>query len=114
MLTGDHASTARAIALEVGIVPRSINTLSKEVIDSMVVTAAAYVHTPFPLRSTLTAYVYSFDKMTDEQIDAMPMLPLVIARCAPHTKVRMVDALHRRKAFCAMSELSLILSLERR
>jgi Na+-exporting ATPase len=44
-----------------------------------------------------------FDKLSDAEVDALPLLPLVIARCAPHTKVRMVDALHRRKAFCAMS-----------
>jgi hypothetical protein len=31
-------------------------------------------------------------------------LPLVVARCAPNTKVRMVDALHRRNAFVAMSK----------
>jgi len=28
---------------------------------------------------------------------------LVIARCAPNTKVRMIEALHRRNAFCAMT-----------
>ncbi len=27
-----------------------------------------------------------FDKLTDEEIDALPELPLVIARCAPETK----------------------------
>ncbi|KAM0791876.1 hypothetical protein ACM66B_004131 [Microbotryomycetes sp. NB124-2] len=85
MLTGDHAATARAIALQVGILPRNINALSKESTDAMVMTAA------------------QFDKLSDEQVDALPILPLVIARCAPHTKVRMVDALHRRNAFCAMT-----------
>lgn len=44
-----------------------------------------------------------FDKLSDEQVDKLPLLPLVIARCAPHTKVRMVEALHRRKAFVAMT-----------
>lgn len=85
MLTGDHAATARAIALQVGILPRNINTLSADAVNSMVMTAA------------------QFDKLSDDQVDALPLLPLVIARCAPHTKVRMVDALHRRKAFCAMT-----------
>ncbi|BGP42642.1 P-type ATPase [Rhodotorula kratochvilovae] len=85
MLTGDHAATARAIALQVGILPRNVNTLSKAATDSMVMTAA------------------QFDRLTDDQVDELPMLPLVIARCAPHTKVRMVDALHRRKAFVAMT-----------
>lgn len=45
----------------------------------------------------------AFDKLSDAEIDAMPVLPLVIARCAPSTKVRMVDALHRRKKFVAMT-----------
>lgn len=44
-----------------------------------------------------------FDKLSDDEIDALPVLPLVIARCAPNTKVRMIDALHRRKAFAAMT-----------
>ena len=43
-----------------------------------------------------------FDDLSDDQIDQLPMLPLVVARCAPSTKVRMIDALHRRGRFCAM------------
>jgi len=65
--------------------PRNIHQFPKNVVDSMVMTAA------------------QFDKLSDEQVDELPVLPLVIARCAPQTKVRMVDALHRRKAFCAMT-----------
>lgn len=38
----------------------------------------------------------AFDSLTDKQIDAIPQLPVVVARCAPETKVRMVEALHRR------------------
>ena len=41
--------------------------------------------------------------MTDAQIDALPQLPLVIARCSPHTKTRMIEALRRRKKFMAMT-----------
>ena len=85
MLTGDHPATARAIALEVGILPRRIGLLSKPEVDALVMTAA------------------QFDKLSDEDIDALPFLPLVVARCAPRTKVRMVEALHRRKKFCAMT-----------
>lgn len=84
MLTGDHPGTARAIAAEVGIIPPSMNDVSKDVADSMVMTAS------------------KFDKFTDEEIDALPVLPLVVARCAPNTKVRMIEALHRRKKFAAM------------
>jgi Na+-exporting ATPase len=85
MLTGDHPGTARAIAIEVGIVPSNMNVLPKETADAMVMTAS------------------QFDKLTDDEIDALPLLPLVIARCAPNTKVRMIDALHRRKAFTGMT-----------
>ena len=85
MLTGDHPGTALAIAKQIGIVPDRLNNLSQEVNDAMVTTAAL------------------FDKLTDKQIDDMPVLPLVIARCAPNTKVRMIDALHRRNMFAAMT-----------
>lgn len=41
--------------------------------------------------------------MTDSEIDAMPELPLVVARCAPSTKTRMIAALRRRHLFMAMT-----------
>ncbi|KAJ1029565.1 hypothetical protein NDA13_002811 [Ustilago tritici] len=85
MLTGDHPGTAKAIALDVGIVPRNTTNYSKTELDSMVMTAA------------------QFDKLSEAEIDALPQLPLVIARCAPQTKVRMIEALHRRSKFCAMT-----------
>ncbi|PPJ60270.1 hypothetical protein CBER1_01249 [Cercospora berteroae] len=85
MLTGDHPGTARAIAAQVGILPSKMNELSKDIADAMVMTAS------------------QFDALSDDQIDALPVLPLVIARCAPNTKVRMIEALHRRKKFCAMT-----------
>ncbi len=83
MLTGDHPGTARAIADQVGIVP-NMDRVSKPVADAMVMTAK------------------QFDSLSDTQVDQLPVLPLVIARCAPNTKVRMIEALHRRKAFAAM------------
>ncbi|KAJ4135168.1 P-type ATPase [Fusarium equiseti] len=85
MLTGDHPETARAIALEVGILPTRMNEIPKDVAKVMVMTAS------------------EFDKLSDDEIDALPLLPLVVARCAPQTKVRMIEALHRRKAFVAMT-----------
>ncbi|KAK9423739.1 putative Sodium transport ATPase 5 [Seiridium unicorne] len=85
MLTGDHPGTALAIAKQIGIVPDRLEQVSREMEEAMVTTAA------------------KFDKLSDEQIDALPVLPLVIARCAPQTKVRMIQALHRRKAFAAMT-----------
>lgn len=80
MLTGDHPLTAAAIAREVGILPRR-----GEVMEHMVLSAK------------------QFDAMNDIEIDKLPELPLVIARCAPTTKVKMINALHRRGRFCAMT-----------
>ncbi|KAH0003619.1 Na(+)/Li(+)-exporting P-type ATPase, partial [Aureobasidium melanogenum] len=85
MLTGDHKGTAQAIAADVGILPTHMKDLSKEVLDAIVMEASV------------------FDKLSDDEIDALPVLPLVVARCAPNTKVRMIEALHRRKAFAAMT-----------
>ncbi|KAI5922979.1 hypothetical protein F4810DRAFT_720625 [Camillea tinctor] len=85
MLTGDHPETAKAIALEVGILPSKMHLISKDIAEAMVMTAS------------------KFDSLTDDEVDKLPVLPLVIARCAPTTKVRMIEALHRRKKFCAMT-----------
>ena len=84
MLTGDHPETAKAIAIEVGILPSRMERVARDVAGAMVMTAM------------------QFDKLSDDEVDALPVLPLVIARCAPSTKVRMIEALHRRKKFCAM------------
>lgn len=43
-----------------------------------------------------------FDALDAASIDELPALPLVIARCAPSTKQKMIHALHRRKKFVAM------------
>lgn len=85
MLTGDHPATATAIAKEVGIIPRNLSILPAAIADSIVFKAT------------------DFDKLTDDEIDALDELPLVIARCAPDTKTRMIEALRRRKAFMAMT-----------
>lgn len=84
MLTGDHPETAKAIAIEVGILPSKMHLVSKDIAASMVMTAS------------------QFDALSDDEVDELPVLPLVIARCAPSTKVRMIEALHRRGRFCAM------------
>ncbi|KAK1759172.1 calcium-transporting ATPase 3 [Echria macrotheca] len=85
MLTGDHPETARAIAREVGIIPHNLGVLSAEVADSIVMKAT------------------DFDKLSEAEIDALKELPLVIARCAPETKTRMIEALRRRGLFMAMT-----------
>jgi Na+-exporting ATPase len=78
MLTGDHVKTATAIATEIGILNSACST-------GQIMVAS------------------EFDALSDVQIDAMQNLPLVLARCSPTTKVRMVEAMHRRKAFCVMT-----------
>ncbi|KAL1976148.1 hypothetical protein VTN31DRAFT_2430 [Thermomyces dupontii] len=85
MVTGDHPGTAKAIAQQVGIMPTDMSMVSADVAEAMVMTAS------------------QFDRLSDEEIDALPILPLVVARCTPQTKVRMIDALHRRGRFAAMT-----------
>ena len=78
MLTGDHKATATSIAKAVGILK---NTHGK----SAVMTGQ------------------EFDALSEEQIDQLEELPVVVARCSPQTKVRMVEALHRRGQTTAMT-----------
>lgn len=87
MLTGDHPHTARAIASEVSILPpeAKISQMPADIVRTMVMTA------------------HQFDSLSDAEIDALPELPLVVARCSPTTKVRMIAALHRRKRYVAMT-----------
>ncbi|KAG5934824.1 hypothetical protein E4U53_000594 [Claviceps sorghi] len=80
MVTGDHIKTATSIAYEVSILPGHAQ--------------------PSPATVMSAA---DFGNMTDDQIDALETLPLVIARCSPLTKVRLIKALHRRKAVCIMT-----------
>ena len=61
MLTGDHPGTAKAIAQEVGILPRNLYHYSEDVVKAMTMTAN------------------EFDALSDEEIDKLPVLPLVIA-----------------------------------
>jgi magnesium-transporting ATPase (P-type) len=44
-----------------------------------------------------------FDALSEDEIDQLNPLPCVVARCAPETKVRMVEALHRRDRLCVMT-----------
>lgn len=81
MLTGDHIRTARAIAQSVGI----LGDLSVAAGNTAVMSA------------------HDFDTLRNDQLDSIEHLPLVVARCSPSTKVRMVEAMQRRGAFCVMT-----------
>ena len=85
MLTGDHPATAKAIAKEIGIIPRNMGVL------------------PADVSAAVCQKATDFDALTDAEIDALPELPLVIARCAPNTKTRMIEALRRRGLYMAMT-----------
>ncbi|KAL0139843.1 hypothetical protein V8B55DRAFT_1501822 [Mucor lusitanicus] len=82
MLTGDHEITATAIAKEINILNKN---LSDADLKRLVMTGTA------------------FDAMTDETIDALADLPLVVARCSPETKVKMIQASARRNNIAAMT-----------
>lgn len=82
MLTGDHPATAEAIARAVAILDPA---LPRGQVGKAVMIAR------------------DFDALSQEEVDAMERLPLVVARCSPSTKVKMVEALHRRKQFCVMT-----------
>lgn len=88
MLTGDHKATALSIAKEVGILE------SKKAREGS--------HAIVPV-STSVMTATEFDALSEEEVDALDELPLVIARCTPSTKVRMIEALHRRNKFAAMT-----------
>ncbi|KAG0377683.1 Na+ ATPase [Mortierella sp. AD032] len=81
MLTGDHPSTAAAIAKEVAIIPE--DCVVKD--NPLIMTAG------------------QFDAMSDEDVDRLAELPRVVARCSPNTKVKMIAALHRRNLFATMT-----------
>merc|ERR1739847_201452 len=80
MVTGDHIKTATSIAYEIGLIKTGM------ALPPNAVMAAA-----------------DFGALSDDQIDQIEHLPVVLARCSPLTKVRMIQALHRRKAFCIMT-----------
>ncbi|KAJ2783393.1 hypothetical protein GGI15_002605 [Coemansia interrupta] len=94
MLTGDHPETAAAIARQVGI-------LQSE--DSLADAKEANTdHQAISLGPTVMA-AREFDRLSDDEIDALPELPNVIARCSPDTKVKMIQAMHRRNGIVAMT-----------
>ncbi|KAJ2378424.1 hypothetical protein IW150_000821 [Coemansia sp. RSA 2607] len=94
MLTGDHPETAAAIARQVGILQSedSLSDTKEANTDHQVISLGPTVMT-----------AREFDRLTDDEIDALPELPNVIARCSPDTKVKMIQAMHRRSGIVAMT-----------
>ncbi|KAL0137350.1 hypothetical protein V8B55DRAFT_1527653 [Mucor lusitanicus] len=82
-LTGDHVITAIAIAKELNILNEK--TMSPQVMQQLVMTGP------------------QFDALTEDEIDALPHLPFVVARCSPETKVKMILASKRRNNISAMT-----------
>ncbi|KAI8641113.1 hypothetical protein BD408DRAFT_389408 [Parasitella parasitica] len=83
MLTGDHVITATAIAKELNILNEK--TMTPKILEQLVMTGP------------------QFDALTEEEIDALPDLPFVVARCSPETKVKMILASKRRNNISTMT-----------
>jgi potassium/sodium efflux P-type ATPase len=82
MLTGDHQATAQAIARELQILPPDVDD---------------------PVAQGLLITGPELDAMSDQDLDSREELPLVVARASPESKVKIVEALHRRGRVVAMT-----------
>jgi Na+-exporting ATPase len=101
MLTGDHIATATAIAREVSIIPATYGLEDDpELYKRLKSSAQPHIGDN---KNNLVMTAQRFDKMSEEEIDALEDLPFVIARCSPDTKVKMIEALHRRKKIAGMT-----------
>ncbi|RNF13775.1 sodium transport atpase [Trypanosoma conorhini] len=80
MLTGDHVTTAGCIAV-------MLNIIGKSDLDNRV----KLMNGP------------DFDRTETETIDEWGDLPLVVGRCSPESKVKMIECLHKRKRVVAMT-----------
>ena len=75
MITGDHPATARAIALEVGLLPPEGRVVAGRELEGF----------------------------EDEALERLFAGPVAFARVSPEHKIRIVDALQRRGEFVAMT-----------
>ncbi|KAJ1983018.1 hypothetical protein H4R34_001528 [Dimargaris verticillata] len=101
MLTGDHPATAAAIAREIGLLPYDLPL--KYATRPLTINSPSPDNISIAPNQQLVMTAQQFDNMTDQEIDDLPELPHVIARCSPDTKVKMIEALHRRRGIVAMT-----------
>ncbi|KAI8800512.1 Na P-type ATPase [Cladochytrium replicatum] len=99
MATGDHPKTAEAIAREIGILP----PIAEEDDGNDKGKDAETTGLTADNRAKRVMTAAEFDNMTEEEIDKLDELPAVLARCSPQTKVQLINALHRRGKFVAMT-----------
>lgn len=80
MLTGDHTSTAGTIANILNIIQTGELSHPQKLLAGP-----------------------DFDAVPNDELDKWEELPLVIGRCSPESKVKMIESLHRRDRVCAMT-----------
>uniref|UniRef100_A0A7S3GD75 Sodium/potassium exporting P-type ATPase 1 n=1 Tax=Palpitomonas bilix TaxID=652834 RepID=A0A7S3GD75_9EUKA len=79
MVTGDHPATAAAIAQDISILSSGED----------------------PHAGTMVGH--ELDRMSKSQLDDLLVLPRVVSRCSPDTKVNLIHALHRRGKVVVMT-----------
>ena len=94
MLTGDHPDTAAAIAAEIGILQPGWEQ-EEEMLRAGSQGGA--------ITGAIVMTGKEIDGMTDDELYSLDPLPLVVARCSPMSKVRMVEALHEKGRAVAMT-----------
>lgn len=101
MATGDHVSFVPcAFARLLWVL---ILTLSRFFQYSTAAAVAREVDIILPYRKQIVMAASEFDELEPEQVDGLKELPSVLARCAPKTKVKLVEGIHRRGGFVAMT-----------
>ena len=95
MLTGDHPDTAAAIAAEIGILQSGWEEEEARL--------RAGSQGGGAITGAVVMTGKEIDGMTDDELYSLDPLPLVVARCSPMSKVRMVEALHEKGRAVAMT-----------
>jgi len=108
MATGDHILTASAIAKQVNILPPTFkkpneqNKKKSQISSDSDGKESSEDSSEVEKENQSVMSATTFDKLTNEQLDEME-IPLVIARCSPETKVKIISALHKKGRVVAMT-----------